>query len=203
YIGFPFLFGLFFYLNTIIKFLDIVVYIMYVNNEFFSNTVLLIIFKIRHIIGTISSLMLLLIGAYLFFFKRNLNIESIKREKVVRKNIKFVLIIWIVVYIFLIIFSPNVFFLLTIYVIFSIVLCLIIWIFITAYKKKILSEINCLIIGIGFTFYLIFHILPTVLIFTLLGTSIYGLLIATIIGEIGILISFIIILIGFKTKAKY
>ena len=171
---------------------------MYISEGFFSNTIILNLYKIRSIIGGLSALFLISIGAYLFFFNRNLNKESLEREKVARKNMKIVLVIWTGLILSIIFFSPTIFFLLAIYVIFCIVLCFIIWIFIKAYKGKILSEINCLTISLGFTFYLIFHILPTLLILTLLGTSIYGVLIATLIGEIGIFISFIIILIGFK-----
>ena len=203
FLDIPFLFGLFFYFNSILKSLDLVVFFMYLSDGFFSDTIILNLFKIRSIIGGLSALFLISIGAYLFFFNRNLNKKSLEREKVARKNMKIVLVIWTGLILSIIFFSPNIFFLLAIYVIFCFVLCFIIWIFIKAHKGKILSEINCLIISLGFTFYLIFHFLPTLLILTILGTSIYGVLIATLIGEIGILISFIIILIGFKNKAKY
>ncbi|MFX1444115.1 MAG: hypothetical protein ACFFHV_11920 [Promethearchaeota archaeon] len=203
YFDIPLLFGLFFYINSVIKFLDITIFIMYIGNGLFSNSLILNIYKIRQIIGAFSTLALLSIGTYLFLFKRYFREKNLNKDEVIEKKVKVVLVIWLGAYLTVIIFSPNVLLLLVVYLIFSSVLCPIIWVFISAHKGKILPEINCLLISLGFISYLIFHFLPQILIYLFLTTTIQGLLIATLIGEAGILFSFILILIGFKTKASY
>jgi len=82
-------------------------------------------------------------------------------------------------------------------------LSFIIWIFITIYKGKIIPEINSLIIGIGFITYLIFMIFYPFSIYILKNIPIHGDGIGGLIMETVSLISFMIIIIGFKTKASY
>jgi len=77
------------------------------------------------------------------------------------------------------------------------------WIFITMHRGKILPEFNSLIISIGIFFYLIFNILFPILMYSIAQTSIEGEAITIISTEGGTLVSVIIILIGFKTKARY
>jgi len=176
---------------------------MYVGPEFFSTELVLNLYRIRHIIGVLATLPLLLIGTYLFFYYRNLKKETSEKKKMVRKKVKLVLVIWVVCFIFIIFISPSTVSFLFTMMLLSFANLFIIWIFIKAHKGKILSEINCLIISIGFTVLFIVGYIPSFLIFTILGTSVYGLLIGTVIAEIGGLISYAIIFIGFKTKAKY
>jgi hypothetical protein len=76
------------------------------------------------------------------------------------------------------------------------------WVFITAYKGKILQEINTLIISIGFICYLISNAILPILINVVAANSLTGERIAASILELGTLTSMILILIGFKTKKK-
>ena len=70
-------------------------------------------------------------------------------------------------------------------------------------KGKILSEINSLIISIGFTCYLISNLILPLLTTVIGPTSLEGERIGALILELGTLFSMVIIILGFKRKANY
>lgn len=166
FMSFQYFFGLYFYFTIFVKSLDIVVYIMYIGPEYFQPELLLNIFKIRHIIGALSTLPMLSIGTYLFVYYRNLKKEIIEIRKIAIKYMKIILSIWMGLFLLVIFLLPSPVFSLLIYMIFSVYNIFIIWVFIKAYKGKILPEINCLIISIGFIILFAMGYIPTILIYT-------------------------------------
>ena len=75
---------------------------------------------------------------------------------------------------------------------------LVIWVFFTAYRGKILPEINSKVIAIGFILLLISNaiVAPLVIIFGQIPAVV-------LILESGTLLSTIVILVGLKTKSKF
>ena len=202
FMSFQYLFGLYFYLTIIFKSLDIVVYIMYIGAEYFQSELVINIFKIRHIIAALSTLPVLSLGTYLFVYYRNLKKEIIEIRKIAIKYMKIILSIWMCFFLFAIFLLPSPVFSLLIYMIFSVYNIFIIWVFIKAYKGKILPEINCLVISIGFIILFVMGYIPTILIFTILGINLYGLLIGALISEIGALLAYLLIFMGFKSRVN-
>jgi len=207
YSDIPFLLGLSYYMIVSGKLIDLVIYPTYVITNYgfgFNELFLLNLTKFRYMVVSIELLPNILIGIYLYFFRKNLGKRNLQIEKIARKNTIIFSIIYLLTFLIIII-------LLQIMAAFTIIagvgsllsLGFLLWIFITMHRGKILPEFNSLIISIGIFFYLIFNILFPILMYSIGQTSIEGEAITIISTEGGTLVSVIIILIGFKTKARY
>jgi len=217
YSDIPFLLGLFFYIFIFGKVMDIVCYSIYANIKYlgdFSELFLLNMAKLRIGIGVVNIFPIFLIGIYFYFFRHSLGKQEFRKEKIARKDTLIFLIIFFSSILIILFLLPNILYLsyLTGFVTF-IGFSLLIWVFVTAYKGKILPEINCLIISIGFILLLIFNIIFPIFI-SLFGvipspsqTFAYltheGGAITYYTTEGGNLIASVIILIGFERKAPY
>ena len=170
----------------------------------FSYYLILNIIKLRYFILTLSILPLFLSGFYLYLFRLNLRKPDLNRERLSKKLTVLFSILYFPVFFIIIIFLNDI-------TMFSYVgalmtlssLSFVIWVFLTAYKGKILSEINSLIISIGFICYLISNLILPILTNVIGPTSLEGERIGGLILELGTLFSMIIIIIGFKKKANY
>ncbi len=200
-IDIPFLLGLFFYLFVFAKIMDFVLYITYVNPKIFFIDVTTIV-RFRYIYGIINLIPLYLLGLYLYIYKKNSNKPYSEILKIIRKNVLTFLIIYSIIWIILMFFFNN-FYLIRFLLIGLATLLFISWIFYKAHQGRILPEINCFIISIGFFLYAIsqisFPFLAIMLNFLIINAEI----ISNLIMEIFSSISFIIVLIGFKTQAKF
>lgn len=207
YSDIPFLLGLSYYMMISGKLIDLVIYPTYVITNYgfgFNELFLLNLTKFRYMVVSIELLPNILIGIYLYFFRKNLGKRNLQIEKIARKNTIIFSIIYLLTFLIIII-------LLQIMAAFTIIagvgsllsLGFLLWIFITMHRGKILPEFKSLIISIGIFFYLIFNILFPILMYSIGQTSIEGEAITIISTEGGTLVSVIIILIGFKTKACY
>ncbi|NVM45799.1 MAG: hypothetical protein HWN79_12865 [Candidatus Lokiarchaeota archaeon] len=202
----PLTFGIFFFLFVPAKLMDLLVFTTYrLYTDFgFSYYLLLYIIKLRYFILTLSILPLFLSGIYLYLFRLNLRKPELKRKKLSKKLTVLFSILYFPIFFIIIIFLNEI-------NMFSYVgalmtlssLSFVIWVFLTAYKGKILSEINSLIISIGFICYLISNLILPILTNVIGPTSLEGERIGGLILELGTLFSMIIIIIGFKKKANY
>jgi len=207
YSDIPFLLGFSFYMLISAKLIDFVLYTTYaitIHGVGFNELFLLNLTKFRYILVLIELLPPYLIGIYLYFFRKNLGTRDLKLERIARKNTVIFSIIYILtVSIIIILLQTIAPFTIIAGIISLISLSFVVWMFITMYRGKILPEFNSLIISIGFFFYLIFNILFPILMYSIAQASIEGEAVTTITIEGGTLVSAIIILIGFKTKARY
>lgn len=204
YLDISFLFGLFFYFLIPGKLFDLLIYTKYVYPEAFPYFTLLNMAKFRYIIGILNTLPLFFFGIYLYFFKHYLEKPVYEREILIRKRIMIFSSIYIITFIILIIKLQTIMLLqfwLNGTVLISV--SLVIWVFIIAHKKRLLAEINSFLICIGFIIYLISNIMYPILVFYLTQITNYGYGISALIVETIALISSLIILIGFKSKASY
>ena len=203
----PFLLGLSYYLIVSGKLIDLVIYPTYVITNYgfgFNELFLLNLTKFRYMVVSIELLPNILIGIYLYFFRKNLGKRNLQIERIARKNTIIFSIIYLLTFLIIIILLQSM-------AVFTIIagvgsllsLGFLLWIFITMHRGKILPEFNSLIISIGIFFYLIFNILFPILMYSIAQASIEGEAVTTITIEGGTLVSAIIILIGFKTKARY
>jgi len=151
----------------------------------------------------LTVLPLYLLGLYLYNYKRNLNKPYFEIKIIIRKMTLTFLTIYSSISIISLIFLNNLYFIRFVLIGITFSFLLISWIFFNAYRGKILPEINCLKISIGFLFYAISQISLPFSALILNSLIIDSEAISVIIMEILSLISFIIILIGFKTKATY
>lgn len=202
----PFIFGLFFFLFIPAKLMDLLVFTTYrLYTDFgFSYYLILNIIKLRYFILTLSILPLFLSGIYLYLFRLNLKKPDLERKKLSKKLTVLFSILYFPVFFIIIIFLNDI-------TMFSYVgalmtlssLSFVIWVFLTAYKGGILSEINSLIISIGLICYLISNLILPILTNVIGSTSLEGERIGGLIIELGTLFSMIIIILGFKKKANY
>lgn len=194
----PFLFGLFFILLAFGKSIDLLFDFTY---YYYNEAQTLTLIKIRYviIIFTAAPLVYLSIGMILYALSLKEKHEKLKDEKRRNKDTFVIITIILIIEISAVLLTPNL-------TIMSIILpCIvipsfitIIWLFTFAYKNKRLSQVNPLILMVGFGAYLISQIIRPLLLF-FLGVGVSYIIFAEIID----LIIFIVIFIGFYTKAKY
>ncbi|MFW9950623.1 MAG: hypothetical protein ACFFKA_10935 [Candidatus Thorarchaeota archaeon] len=200
----PFLLGLYFYSLITGKFLDLIVYTIWVDVFLFSYTILLFLLKVRFFLTMFNMLPLLIFGGYLYIFKRSLKEEDFVTDKQAKIYTLLLTIIFFSFYTISIIFIQDVdYFPVLLAIITLLSFSLVIWVFFTAFKGKILPEINSRIIAIGFTLLLIFNVIVSPLMFTIGQIADIGLIYVVLILESGTLLSTFVILIGLKTKAKF
>ncbi|MFX1389394.1 MAG: hypothetical protein ACFE9Z_04940 [Promethearchaeota archaeon] len=194
----PFLFALFFLLLTFGKMIDLFFDLTYL---YFLESLNLIVIKIRYfiIIFTVLPLIYLSITMILYYFSLREKSQKLKEEKS-RNKISLIIIIIVLVIesvaILLVSDTPSISILLPAVVIPS--LLVIVWLFAFAHRNKRLSQVNSLVLMIGFAAYLISQILRPLFQILLGETSGY-----LIVSEILDLIIFAIIFIGFYLDANY
>ncbi len=187
-----FMFGLFFLILTFGKVLDLFWNLTYF---YFEPDVVLILLKIRFELIVLTLLPMYYFGLYIILFSINPDMGDIK----VRKTRNIAILIIAPALITTILLAPNEDILnniLPLIVIPS--LSTIVIVFYLAYKGKRLSDVNPLIIMVGFTLYLISNIARASL-KNILGATVLYVLIAEIID----LVVFSIMFIGFATRIKY
>lgn len=200
-ISFPIIFSIFFFLFLPAKMMDLMMYIAYRLYESYSYSYQFLIFviKIRYVFGVLSVLPLFLGGLYLYFYRLKFKYETIA----IKKILLFFSIIYISFFSFIIIILNDV--KLFTYVGALLVISsvsFIIWIFLKAYKGRILKEVNSLTLSVGFIFYLISSALIPIFI-TFLGLETTATeIINTFYIELSTLLSSIIITVGFIKKPK-
>jgi len=193
----PFLFSNFFFILIFGKLLDILLYMLYYEIDPLPH---LILVKVRYVLIIINiipvlflSIQMLLI--YLSIYER---FKSLKTKQTNNKIQGIILSLIISIAILLIILAPELSSLLTIYPFIMISsFIMIIWMFLYANKSKRLSEINSLIVGIGFIFYLFTTV------FRGIGIGFLDRNLSSFLSEIFEIIVFIIIFIGLNKKSKY
>ncbi|MFX1444118.1 MAG: hypothetical protein ACFFHV_11935 [Promethearchaeota archaeon] len=198
-----FLFAFFFYLMIIHKLLDLITYTNFAGNDFLPILNLLTLLKIKIILGIISAIPLFFIGIYFYFIHFDLNKTNINKEKLIKKTAFLISGIFATVFLIFLFLARTLIFLLSLYIGLGSTFVFISWLFFKSHQGKILPEINCLVISIGFIFYFACHILSPCLTLLLSNIPIHGIGISTLLNEILALVSFILLLIGFKTKAEY
>lgn len=217
YMDIPFLLGIFSYIFIFGKVMDIICYSSYVNIKYlgnFSELFLLNISKLRVAIGTVNMFPIFLIGIYFYFYRRSLKKEGFQKEKNARKNTITFLIFFFIIILIIFLLLQNIQYISFVSGIITLIgFSLLIWVFITAHKGKILPEIRSSIISIGFVLLLFFNVLYSILmglfsdvqlssdIFANLTTGSAVIIYYTTEG--GNLVAIIIILIGFEKKATY
>ena len=214
YTDIPFLLGIFSYIYIFGKVLDIICYSTYVNIKFignFSELFLLELSKLRVIITNVNMLPIFLIGIYFYFFRRSLKKEDTQKEKNARKNTTLFLLIFYFSILIILSLLNNIQYLSLLSGVATLSgFSLLIWVFITAHKGKILPEIRSLTIGIGFILLLLFNFLFSIMIVLFSNLSLSNVILANITSESGAIILYtseggnlvatIIILIGFTKK---
>jgi len=209
YFNMPFLLCLFFYIFILAKLLDLVFDATYCiirtnNNDVFSNLFLLNLAKFRYSIAVLNILPIFLLGFYLYTYGHSLDKENIIVEKLTKRKTLIFSLLYIVIFLTIIILLPTIMLFALIALSLSMTsITFLIWVFFTAYKGKILPNINSRIIGIGFSIFLIFNAGFPIILYSIGQISIQGEGITGLTVESGALFSFIIILIGFKTEASY
>jgi len=207
YSDIPFLIGLSFYGLISGKLIDLVVYTSFAIIEYhhgLSELFLLNISKFRYFIVITELLPIILVGFYLFLFRHNLGKQDRKIERIARRNTIIFSIFFFFTFLIIVIIQQSITFFSIIAGVMSLLsISFIIWMFITAYRGKILPEINSLIISIGYILALIFNVLLSILLNIMPQVIAYGEAIAITIMEGGSIISNILFLIGFKTKSHY
>ena len=194
----PFLFGMFFLFHGFGKFFDIVNYFAYYE---LSEEELLTITKIRQFvaIATLAPMMYLSITMILFFLSLNRSEAKYANNKDREAVTVKILIVIIIAEVLAIILTPTfeiATFLFPILVIPS--LLVIVWMLFFSYKHKRLSQINTLIVAIGFLLYLGSSAFRPIGLILIGDNSLYIILVETI--EIVI---FAIIFLGLLLKSKY
>jgi len=205
YTDLPFTFGIFFFLFIPAKLMDLIVYTTYSMYGYygFSYFLLLNTIKLRYFILIINILPLFLSGLYLYLFRLNLEKPDFEREKVSKRlTILFSLLYFPTFFTITIILNDITSFSYIGAIITLSSLSFVTWVFITAYRGKILQEINSLLISIGFICYLISNVILPILINVVASNSLEGERIAASILELGTLFSMIIILLGFRIRTR-
>jgi len=194
----PCLFGSFFLFLIFGKFVDLVFDLTFFTLE--QETVLLLI-KIRYIIIILNLIPMIFLGIEMIFYAISLKKEHKKlRNEHYRKQLAAVIIVLLVlIESIAVILSPD---FSTISVLLPIIaipsLIIIVWLFTFAYKNKSLSQINPLVVAIGFGGWTISQITRP-LMQKIIGENTTYVVFAEIID----LILFIIIFIGFYLEANY
>jgi len=194
----PFLFGLFFLLLAFGKCIDLLFDFTYF---YFNENEILTLIKIRFIIiiFTVAPMVFLSIGMILYSQSLKEKNSKLKDEKHRNKETFIIIIIILSIETLAVILTPNttvIGILLPWIVIPSFIT--IVWLFAFAHKNKRLSQVNPLILAIGFCAYLVSQIIRPLLQNFLTPAYLY-----IITAEIIDLIIFVIIFIGFYMKANY
>ena len=194
----PFLFAMFFLILTYGKFIDLFNDFIYYQLD--PNSALILLkSRLFILIFDLIPMIYLSIGMLLYFLSTKDKYSKLQNESYSNKIRLRIIILIILVELLLCSLAPN-----TRVITFSIPiiaipsLITIVWLFSFAYKNKRISEVNSLILSIGFTLLLISQIIRPI-IQAILGDS----ALAIIIVEIVDLIVFIIIFIGFSMKANF
>jgi len=190
------LIGSLFLILIIGKLFDLFLYFL---NFQISSELLLFLTKIRYVIIIINLLPMISLSLKMILFYILINRkQSSLKDKDNRKKVQRRLIIIITCIEFLIIFlAPTyniLFYILPFLLIPSLIV--IVWLFAFAYKNEKLTEINTLIVSIGWALFL------STSLFRSFGQNLGELPIFLIISEILEIISFIVIFIGFAKKKK-
>ena len=217
YMDIPFLLGIFSYIFIFGKTLDIICHTTYANIKYlgdFSEIFLLNISKLRVVIGTVNMFPIFLVGVYFYFFRLSLKKEEFQKEKKTRKDTIIFLIFFFIIILIILFLLQNIQYISFLSGIVTLIgFSLLIWVFITAHKGKILPEISSSIVSVGFMLLLFFNVLYSILmvlfsdiqvsseIFADLTTINAAIIYYTTEG--GNLVAVIIILIGFEKKATY
>ncbi|TFF97456.1 MAG: hypothetical protein EU547_04270 [Promethearchaeota archaeon] len=192
-----FMFGIFFIILIFGKLLDILINMLY---YLISPDSILILVKIRFllIISNIFPILFFSIEIILMYLSLYERFSALKIKNTSAKYRNRILILLLVLFSLVIILAPDYSTILTIYPLLMIPsFIMIVLMFLYAYRSKRLSEINPLIVAIGFFAFL----LTTV--FRAIGQNIIDPKFASILSEIFEIISFIIIFIGLIRKANY
>ncbi|TFF95954.1 MAG: hypothetical protein EU547_06935 [Promethearchaeota archaeon] len=190
----PFLTGLFFLILVPAKFLDLLSAFI---KDYVIDPIFLTIVKLRFFLAILNlvPMIFLSIGMILFYLSLNENKNRFKDKNKREKTQKYIIIIIALIELFLIIIAPNyttLFNIVPLLVIPSLIM--IVWVFAFAHKNKKLTNINPLIVAIGFGLYLLTTIYRS------LGQYIFELSIYIITSEVFEIITFIIIFIGLIKK---
>jgi hypothetical protein len=194
----PFLFATFFLLLTFGKAVDLFFDLTYM---FFNEAMNLTVIKLRYllIIFTVLPLIYLSFAMILYSFSLKDRFKTLKNENFQNKTNLIIILLLILIEIFLVLIVPNttsIAILLPCVVIPS--LLIIIWLFAFAYKHKRLSQVNSLVLLIGFSLYLVSQIIRP-LVQAIIGEN------ASYINSVELidLIIFIIIFLGFYLDANF
>jgi len=194
----PFLFAMFFLLLTFGKSIDLFFDLTF---TYFSEALNLFVIKLRFfiIVFTVFSLIYLSLKMILYWLSLKNRFRKLKDEDYQNKANFLILIFITVIEIIAIVITPDTD---TISVVLPAVvipsLVVIIWLFAFAHKNKRLSQVNSLVLMIGFTLYLISQIIRPVLL-RIFGEVATYLNLAEIID----LVIFAVIFLGFYMEAKY
>ena len=194
----PLLFALFFLLLTFGKMIDLFFNFTY---RYFVESLNLLVIKIRFliIIFTVLPLIYLSITMILFSLSLRDKFQKLKDENT-RNKISLIIILLILIVestaVIIIPDTPSISILLPAVVIPS--LLVIVWLFAFSYKNQRLSQVNSLVLMIGFAAYLISQIIRPIIQVILGETTAY-----INIVEIIDLIIFVVIFIGFYMEANY
>lgn len=193
----PLLFSIFFIILVFGKLLDILINFLY---YFINPNSILILIKIRFflIIINLFPVLFLSIEMILIYLSLYENFKFLKTKKNFKILQGIILISIFMIESISILFAPKYSTILMIYPFFIIpFFIIIIWIFLYAHRSKRLSEINPLIVALGFAIFLITTL------FRAVGQSIVDPKLASILSEIFEILAFIVIFIGLIKKAKY
>jgi len=192
-----FLFSVFFFILVFAKAIDIVI-----NLVFFqvSSAELLLLSKIRFLFVVINVLPMLFLSIemILVYFSLMDRFKKLRKKAYFKKTQKIILISITLLVSIAILLAPTYSIIITIYPFISIISFLIIfWMFLFAYRTQRLSDINPLIVAIGFGLFLFTSI------FRALGHNLIDPKFNSIISEILEIIVFTIIFIGLIRQANY
>jgi len=193
----PLLFSIFFIILVFGKLLDILINFLYYHIN--PNSILILI-KIRFflIIINLFPVLFLSIEMILIYLSLYENFKFLKTKKNFKILQGITLISIFMIESISILFAPKYSTILMIYPFFIIpFFIIIVWIFLYAHRSKRLSEINPLIVALGFAIFLITTL------FRAVGQSIVDPKLASILSETFEILAFIIIFIGLIKKAKY
>lgn len=199
----PFLLGVFFYLFIIGKLIDLIMALIYINPEISSNIDLINLARFRYIFAVVTVLPLYILGLYLYLYKQNLDKSYQEIRKIIKNNTIAFLSIYFGFWIIILNFLNNLYYIRLVIIAICFIFLVISWIFYRAHRGNILSDINCLVISIGFFIYALSQISLPFIALVLNCFILDAEVISVMIMEILSLISFIIILIGFKTRVSY
>jgi len=194
----PFLFGLFFFFLIFGKLLDLLFDLTFFILEM---DMVLFLLKVRFFLAilTLAPMMYLSLGMILYNLSLKEKHEKLRVEKHRNKVRRLIIILIVLIESIAVVLAPNtivVGMLLPIFVIPSLII--IVWLFQFAYRNKKISQVNTLILTIGFALYLISQ-LGRPLLQNIVGESATYVIIAELID----LFLFLFIFIGLLLKASY
>jgi len=194
----PFLFGLFFLLLVFGKALDLFIDFIYYQLE---ETIVLFFIKLRFLIliFDVLPMIYLSVGMILFSLSLKSRFQKLADKDKGNKIRNRILLIIIAIEIIAMILAPDIIIVSILYPIVVIPsLITIVWLFQFAYKNKRLSQVNTLILTIGFGFYLISQIIRPLVQFIIGESALF-----VIVAESIDLLLFIVIFIGFYKETNY